>query len=48
MPIAINKPTCGYHGHYLNNAGDTVRLVDADGKLVAEFAYDFRGGYYVR
>jgi len=46
--IAINKPTCGYHGHYLNNSGDTIRLADADGKVVAEFSYDFRSGYYVR
>jgi hypothetical protein len=46
--IAINKPTCGYHGHYLNNAGDTIRLTDATDKVVAEFSYDFRSGYYVR
>lgn len=46
--VAINKPKCGYQGHYLNNAGDTVRLVDVDGKVVDEFTYDFRGGYYVR
>lgn len=46
--IAINKPTCGYHGHYLNNTGDTIRLADADGHVVSEFSYDFRSGYYVR
>lgn len=38
----------GYHGHFLNNSGDTVYVDDADGKRVDSFVYDFDNGYYVR
>lgn len=38
----------GYHGHFLNNSGDTVYVDDADGKRVGSFVYDFDNGYYVR
>lgn len=46
--IALNKPNCGYNGHYLGNGGDTVYLKDKDHKVVAKFTYSFEHGYYVR
>lgn len=37
---------CGYHGHYLNNGGDTVWI--SRGTDSESFTYDFDGGYYIR
>jgi len=45
--MAINKPSCGYNGHFWNNTGDTVYVKRADGSLVTSFSYDFKQGYWV-
>lgn len=37
---------CGYHGHYLNNGGDTVWI--SRGADAESFTYDFDSGYYIR
>ncbi|MEV4078939.1 lamin tail domain-containing protein [Nonomuraea fuscirosea] len=46
--MAINKPGCGYNGHYLGNGGDTIRVKKKDGTLVAIFTYSFEHGYWIR
>lgn len=38
----------GYNGHWLNNGGDTVYVVKANGDQVTKLVYDFDNGYYVR
>jgi hypothetical protein len=46
--MAVNKPKCGYNGHYLGNGGDTIYVKKADGSEVAKFSYSFEYGYWVR
>lgn len=46
--MALNKPSCGFNGHYLGNGGDTIYVKKADGSEVAKFSYSFEYGYWVR
>jgi len=42
----VNSPShCGYHGHFLNNLGDTVWFTN--GSRVFSKSYDFENGYTV-
>lgn len=45
--MAINKPSCGYNGHFWNNLEDTARLKRANGTLVTTWPYSFKQGYWV-